>query len=57
MLKLAFVTIITVFTAFFAVDLRKTEKQPSPVEETAEKNYQTYCASCHGGKMDAFGFS
>ena len=54
MLKLAFVTIITVFTAFFAVDLKKTEKQPSPAEETAEKNYQTYCASCHGGKMDAF---
>lgn len=25
-----------------------------PAVESAEKNYQTYCASCHGAKVDAF---
>ena len=54
MIKLIFVSVITLFTAFFAIDLKKSEKHETHVEETADKNYQTYCSGCHGGKMDAF---
>ena len=54
MLKLIFISVITLFTAFFAIDLKKSEKHETHVEEKADKNYQTYCSGCHGGKMDAF---
>ncbi len=54
MIKLAFIAVITVFTALFTVNLKEKEKQPSHIIETSEKNYQTYCAGCHGNKMDAF---
>jgi aldose sugar dehydrogenase len=32
----------------------KMKETPSKIEETPQKNYQTYCASCHGEKVEMF---
>ena len=42
-------------TAFAAVFLLSSFLiDPKPVAKTARENYQTYCSSCHGEKVEAF---
>ncbi|MVM30417.1 PQQ-dependent sugar dehydrogenase [Spirosoma sp. HMF4905] len=48
-------TIGAAFVAVFLLSSFFTETKPvSKVAKTARENYQTYCSSCHGEKVEAF---
>ena len=42
----------TAFAAVFLLSSFLVEKQPAA--KTARENYQQYCSSCHGEKVEAF---
>ena len=46
--------VLTVVTATVAVCMSFNTAEKSPLKADPAANYKTYCASCHGGKMDMF---
>jgi len=52
---LTVLTIISII-ALFSLGLQRGTEQKNPLktDATPEENYQTYCASCHGAKVNAF---